>query len=102
MNESKNETKAPRLELGRLMQTRGINSASEESSDFYKEVVVAFNRYTRGDWGEMCDEDKALNDEAVRTGGDRVLAAYETSKGKIYIITEYDRSATTILFADEY
>lgn len=102
MKDSKNETRAPRLELGRLMQTRGINNASEESSDFYKEVVVAFNRYTAGDWGEMCDEDKALNDEAVRTGGDRVLAAYQTSKGKIYIITEYDRSATTILFADEY
>ena len=91
-----------RLELGRLVQTRGIYNACEESIDFSKEIAVAFNRYTRGDWGEMCDADKALNDEAVRTGGDRVLAAYETSKGKVYIITEYDRSATTILFANEY
>ena len=43
-----------------------------------------------------------MNDEAVRSGNNRILASYETSKGKIYIITEYDRSATTILFADEY
>lgn len=50
----------------------------------------------------MCEEDKQMNDEAVRSGNNRILASYETSKGKIYIITEHDRSATTILFANEY
>ena len=50
----------------------------------------------------MCEEDKQMNDEAIKSGNDRILAAYETSKGNIYIITEHDRSATTILFADEY
>lgn len=43
-----------------------------------------------------------MNDEAIKNGNDRVLAAYETSQGKIYIITEYDRSYTTILFSHEY
>jgi hypothetical protein len=45
--------------------------------------------------------DKELNDLAVKTG-ERILEAYETSKGKIWIITEWDRSATTILFPNEY
>ena len=43
-----------------------------------------------------------MNDEAIKNGNDRILASYETSKGKIYIITENDRSATTILFTNEY
>lgn len=50
----------------------------------------------------MCDEDKEMNDNALRTGTARVLAAYDTSEGRVYIITEQDRSYTTILFADEY
>lgn len=43
-----------------------------------------------------------MNDKALRTGAARVLAAYDTSEGRVYIITEQDRSCTTILFADEY
>lgn len=49
----------------------------------------------------MDEEDKQMNDDALSTGN-RIFAAYHTCKGKIYIITEWDRSATTILFADEY
>ena len=59
-------------------------------------------RYKNQDWGNLCEEDKKLNDEAIKTGNGRILAAYETSKGKIYIITESDISATTILFSEEY
>ena len=50
----------------------------------------------------MCDEDKEMNDKALGTGAARVLAAYDTSEGRVYIITEQDRSYTTILFANEY
>ena len=53
------------------------------------------------DWGDLRQEDKALNDQAVESG-DQVMAKYLTSKGKIWIITEWDRSATTILFPCEY
>ena len=44
---------------------------------------------------------KAENDRALESG-DRILSAYETSHGKIWIITEWDRSVTTILFPSEY
>lgn len=88
--------------IGRMVMTRGINEKMSSDESFVKEVLNALSRYLKKDWGEMCEEDKQMNDEAVRSGNDRILAAYETSEGKIYIITEYDRSATTILLANEY
>lgn len=67
-------------------------------------VNVSFNRYVRCDWGDTCAEDKTSNDYAVRHG-ERILAAYEHPDHpdwRIWIITEWDRSITTILFPDEY
>lgn len=88
--------------IGRTVMTRGINEEILSDKNFSKEVLKAFSRYLKKDWGEMCEEDKQMNDEAIKSGNDRILASYETTKGNIYIITEHDRSATTILFADEY
>lgn len=48
------------------------------------------------------EEDKKKNDKAIASGEDRILASYKTSEGQIFIITEWDRSYTTIMFADEY
>ncbi len=69
---------------------------------FKRQINESLGSYYNGDWGILCDEDKDLNDEAVESGTDRVLATYTTIYGEIYIITEADRSATTILFAREY
>lgn len=86
---------------GNLYATRGIADQMEKDKQFEQEVLNAFHRYTRYDWGDLCASDKAINDAAVE-GADRVLAAYHTSAGVIWIITEWDRSATTILFPNEY
>ena len=88
--------------IGKIFMTRGINEEMASDESFEKEILKAFSRYLKKDWGEMCEEDKQINDEAVKSGNNRILAFYVTSKDKIYIITEHDRSATTILFADEY
>ena len=87
---------------GKLYMTRAINDEIADNSKFSKEILKCLARYKSKDWGEMCNEDKLLNDEAVISGNNRILAAYNTSKGKVYIITEWDRSVTTILFATEY
>ena len=58
--------------------------------------------YMACDWGDLAKGDKGLNDEAVKSGSDRILAAFPTSKGKIYIITEWNRKYTTVLFPNEY
>lgn len=90
-----------KFELGGLYQTRGIAAAIEENPQFYIEVIEAYQKYIAGNYGDLCEEDIQANEEAIEYGG-RILAAYTTSQGRIYIITEADRSATTILFCDEY
>lgn len=66
------------------------------------ELTNALTRHLRGDWGDVGDEDRASNDRAIK-GGDRILSVYHSKDGvKFWIITEWDRSATTILLPDEY
>lgn len=93
-----------KFELGQTVMTRGIADAMEGSFTFRVFVVNSMKRYMQCDWGEMSEDDKELNDAALKKGDDRIFAAYtqpETDT-KIWIITEWDRSVTTILFPDEY
>jgi hypothetical protein len=70
----------------------------EESQPFDNDwAIPLIDRHLRGDWGEMDDEDKDSNDQAVRNGA-RVMSAY----GPFYVITEWDRSATTVMLREEY
>lgn len=87
--------------LGQVVITAGIRDKMSESSDFEKFVRKSFSRHATGDWGDMCEEDKAYNDEAL-ANGERIFSAYKNGDTKIWIITEWDRSATTILFPEEY
>ena len=86
---------------GMVVMTKGISDAMEGNFKFFNEVMIAFNRYVDCDWGDLCDEDKATNEDALKNGY-RLFAKYKTSEGPIWIITEWDRSMTTILFPDEY
>ena len=91
-----------KLELGTVVVTKGISDLMNE--DYEKEIFIleSLKRYSKLDWGDTCNEDAALNDKAVKEGN-RVLAVYEHHSGlKIFIITEWDRSATTILLPSEY
>lgn len=83
--------------LGTTVMTRGADAEVP-----YVEMYEALARHATGDWGEVCDEDKKSNDRALRTR-DRLLSAYTTKNGvKFWIITEWDRSVTTVLLPDEY
>ncbi len=85
--------------LGQIVATRGALAALEAAG---QPPIQFIRRHAAGDWGEVCEEDRAINDEAVE-GGDRLLSAYQTAKGeRIWVITEWDRSVTTILLPDEY
>lgn len=95
------------FKLGSLYTTRGVNDEIADNSEFSKEILNCLKRYKLKDWGDLSFEDKMLNDEAVKNQlNDRILAAYITSLGKIYIITEYNceinKFITTIMFANEY
>ncbi len=93
----------PKFELGQVVMTAGINEHIENNEQFKTDVANAFSRYRDADWSDMkYEEDKQLNDDAVKNGDSRIFATYNTCEGTIYIITEWDRSVTTILFPDEY
>ena len=84
-----------------LYLTCGINNAVADSEEFAKEITTALDRYLKCDWGDLCEDDKKMNELALEDGS-RLFASYRTSKGKVYIITEVDRTITTVLFASEY
>jgi len=90
------------FKTGEILQTRGLHSLIGDSPERHNEVVTAFNKYISGNWGNTSPADAEMNNDAVRTGNDRIVAKYRLSFADIFIITEYDRSYTTILLCDEY
>ena len=88
------------LQLGKVMMTAGI-AAHMDEANFHKEVMDSLDLNANGDWGCLSEEDKLVNDNALNNN-ERILSAYDTCHGRIWIITEWDRSVTTILFPSEY
>src|SRR5215211_5427372 len=58
-------------------------------------------RHLAGDWGDLGAADARANDDALASGG-RLFSAYATAAGRVWVITEWDRSATTVLLPEEY
>lgn len=91
---------ALKFELGTLVATPAAIAAARRAGDDL--VVYALMKHGVGDWGIVGDEDKRANDRAL-VDGSRLLSAYLLKDGtKVWIITEADRSATTVLLPDEY
>lgn len=91
-----NKNKFP---IGRLVGTPGALEAFSRNS---VEISTFIARHLSGDWGDVDREDAALNDLAL-TQGSRLLSAYTLpDKTRIWIITEADRSVTTVVLPSEY
>jgi len=58
--------------------------------------------HVKGQWGDLSEDDKQANDEALNQTGGRLLSAYNLPQGKIWIVTEADRSSSTVLLPSEY
>jgi hypothetical protein len=92
---------------GQIVATRGVYDLACQNPDFAQFIQKSLNRHVKGDWGDVDEEDKQTNDYDLKHGM-RVLSAYNDDRfpkngiATIWIITEADRSATTILFPDEY
>lgn len=88
-----------RFSLGETYITPG----AQEALDIAGETAIQYlRRHISGDWGELSEDDVKENEMSVQEGF-RLLSSYRTVKGqKIWIITEADRSSTTILLPSEY
>jgi hypothetical protein len=86
------------LPLGRVVATPGALELLVETGCHPFDLLA---RHATGDWGELCAFDHLQNEVALRDGY-RVLSSYETPAGTVWIVTEANRSATTILLPEEY
>lgn len=85
----------PRFPLGRTVATPAAMALCIDLASY-------MHRHHCGDWGDLCDEDKQANEDAL-IHGDRILSCYQVGGGRrIYIITEADRASTCILLPEEY
>ena len=92
-------TVVTRFTLGQTFITPGAQEAIQIAGQTEIEFL---RRHMSNDWGELSDEDARENELSLKEGF-RLLSAYRTAKGqKLWIITEADRSATTILLPSEY
>lgn len=97
-----------RFSLGQLCATPGAQAVLQR---YQINPLLLLGRHLAGDWGDVCAEDARANDEALKVGA-RLLSAYELvpptgdsqtlPPAKVWIITEADRSVTTILLPEEY
>ena len=86
------------IELGQVVMTMGVR---EEVDEF--DIYDCLQRHQEGDFGEVSEDSVMLNNAAIKGGYDNILSVYTDRNGvKFWIITEADRSATTILLPEEY
>ena len=86
------------LPLGRVVATTGALEIILGAGD---DPLAYVARHASGDWGDLCAFDRRQNEVALRDGL-RVFSSYETPAGKVWVITEADRSVTTIFLPEEY
>ena len=88
-----------KFDPGAIVATPGALEALREAGQQPAEFL---DRHLKGDWGDLCAHDRAVNEEALRDGS-RLFSAYRSRAGvRFYVITESDRSATTVLLPEDY
>ena len=80
------------------MATPGALEAIREAGEDPRSCLA---RHASGDWGDLCEHDRRENGLALKHGR-RLLSSYPVGEGRIWIITEADRSVTTLLLPEEY
>lgn len=91
-------TKKPLFPLGRILATPGALDLLDRTAT---DSLTLIERHARGDWGDLCDEDRQANVEAVKLPL-RIFSSYKLGAEKLWIITEADRSLTTLLRPSDY
>ena len=87
----------PKFALGQTVITANAKAVLPEL-----DVVLALQRHHSGDWGDVDDHDRQVNEDALRNG-DRLGSIYKSVCGqKVYIITEWMRDVTTVLLPEDY
>ena len=84
--------------------TAGIAADMDNDISFASEIADIIHRFISDDWGDLCKEDCQSNEQAKKDGG-RILGAYDTTRGRVYVITDdalANPKVTTLLYTSEY
>ncbi len=93
------KVKSPRFQLGRVVATPGAIRVLHDAGVSAWSLLA---RHASGDWGDLGDNDRRANQDAL-VYGSRLLSAYELTTGdRVWLLTEANRSATTLLLPEEY
>lgn len=92
------DVSSPLFHLGRTVATPGAIDLATRAG---LTLASLLDRHHDGDWGNLCDDDRLANETAL-LHGDRLLSRYNVDGGAFYVITEADRSSTTVLLPSEY
>ena len=96
-----------KFNLGQVVMTSSISNFINKDIANELFVINCIKRHHKADWGDCCTEDSNSNDDALINSG-RLLSSYKITNPdspvhlKIWIITEWDRSVTTVLFPSDY
>ena len=89
-----------RFSPGQVVMTIGVDELVQQGR---LNPTPYLRRHLHGDWGDLSDDDRRLNDAALKSGEDRLFSSYQVTRDlKLWIITEWDRSVTTLLLPSEY
>jgi hypothetical protein len=88
----------PLFKLGQVVATPGALAHCERHSI---NPLLLLGRHIGGDWGDLCADDVAANVHALQHD-ERILSMYVLHGVNLYVITDWERSATTLLLAHEY
>lgn len=91
------------FEPGQVCMTSDVSVCMSENPDFAQVAMDAVHRHLSGDWGDLTNDDRDLNNAALVTG-DRLFSVYKAPCDNewLYVITEGDRSSTLLMFPSEY
>jgi hypothetical protein len=90
----------PRFNPGQIIMTLGVDELARQGQ---LNPAPYLRRHLSGDWGDLSDNDRQQNNAALKSGEDRLFSSYQVNPDlKLWIITEWDRSVTTLLLPDEY
>lgn len=88
-----------RFSPGHVVMTAGVDGLVRQGR---LKPTPYLRRHLHGDWGDLSDDDRRLNDAALKSGEDRLFSSYQVTRDlKLWIITEWDRSVTTLLLPSE-
>lgn len=96
-----------RFQSGPVMITPGVENLMNDSLESAVGVLACIGRHLNCDWGDIDDESRQMNDDAVECEEkgeptERIMSMYNSMDQTIWVITEWDRSVTTVLLPEEY